>query len=190
MAFPWRLTIYPRTSIPFLCRFHHTLARKQTPPLRALSGGGGTYNISKPYHTLQYDTEEQEFHENHNSAFIVDPTQKHYMHEAIPLTQELLGATEGTLPEIENDLFDPPEELPPTTTEIKFQWKIGDHPTSIEKADVIALLESNRDCFAFSLEELGTSNNTPMELPLDTIGSIFQGSHKLTQTVGLCGNQL
>ena len=54
------------------------------------------------------------------------------------------------------------------------------HPE--EKAKVMALLESNRDCFAFSLEELGTSNNTPMELPLDTSGSIFQGSHKLSQT--------
>ena len=74
------------------------------------------------------------------------------MHEAIPLTQELLAATEDTLPEIENDLFYPPEELPPTTAETVFQWKIGDHLTLTEKAEVIALLESNRDCFAFSLE--------------------------------------
>ena len=56
------------------------------------------------------------------------------MREAIPLTEELLATTEGTLPEIENDLFDPPEELPPTTAETEFQWKIGDHLTPAEKA--------------------------------------------------------
>ena len=82
---------------------------------------GGTYKISKQYHTLHYDTKEQEFYENQDSAFTVDSAQKNYMHEAIPLTQELLAATEGTLPEIENDIFDPPEELPPTTTATEFQ---------------------------------------------------------------------
>ena len=55
----------------------------------------------------------------------------------------------------------------PPDSEVKpITWKIGNNLTKEQKLQVIDLLEENRDVFAFSLEELLPSNNTPMEIPL------------------------
>ena len=59
----------------------------------------------------------------------------------------------------------------PPTPDIK--WKIGAQLTKEQREKVVHLLEENRDCFAFSLEDLGTSYNTPMIIPLSTNEPVF-----------------
>ena len=72
------------------------------------------------------------------------------------------------------------DQIDPPTPDIK--WKIGAQLTKEQREKVVNLLEENRDCFAFSLEDLGTSYNTPMTIPLATNEPVFQSAHRLSPT--------
>ena len=86
----------------------------------------------------------------------------------------------GELNGISKDDLLPTLEDVTLATDIK--WKIGSQLTPEQREQVVTLLEENRDFFAFSLEDLGTSHNEPMTIPLKTTEPVFQGAHRLSPT--------
>ena len=68
----------------------------------------------------------------------------------------------------------PPSEEP-------FPWKLGSHLSPSERQEVLDLLDENKDCFAFSLEDLSQCSEPPMDIVIaPEIQSIFQNAHKLS----------
>ena len=99
------------------------------------------------------------------------------------MTRALLFETDYQSTTVTDDnVISQPHDNNPTTEIEPITWKIGNNLTEEQKLQVIELLEENRDVFAFSLEELLPSSNTPMEIPLQTTQPIFQNSHRLSQT--------
>ena len=145
--------------------------------------GGGNYSIHPLYHTLHYDSTTNEFYNNRNHQHHTSPEQYQLAQDAIPITQSLLSETDYKSTAVTDDNMIPSNPDSPLEAEVKpITWKIGNNLTEEQKLQVIDLLEENRDVFAFSLEELLPSNNTPMEIPLQTAQPIFQNSHRLSDT--------
>ena len=132
---------------------------------------------------MHYDSETNEFYNNRNHQHHTSTKQRQFARDAIPITQALLSEADYQSTTVTDDNMIPshPNSLP--KTEVKpITWKIGNNLTKEQKLQVIDLLEENRDLFAFSLEELLPSNNTPMEIPLQAAQPIFQNSHRLFDT--------
>ena len=143
----------------------------------------GNYSIHPSYHTLHYDSATNEFYNNRNHQHHTSLEQHQLAQDAIPITQSLLSETDYQSTTVTDDNMIPSNPDSPLETEVKpITWKNGNNLTEEQKLQVIDLLEENRDVFAFSLEELLPSNNTPMEIPLKKAQPIFQNSHRLSDT--------
>ena len=154
-----------------------------TPHLANNGKGGGELRYLKLHQTLHYDSTTNEFYTNRNNQHHTTPEQHQFAQDAIPITQSLLSETDYQSTTLTDDNMIPSNLDSPPDSEVKpITWKIGNNLTEEQKLQVIDLLEENRDVFAFSLEELLPSNNTPMEIPLQTSQPIFQNSHRLPDT--------
>ena len=77
---------------------------------------------------------------------------------------------------------DPDEEPPPLVSEEEDEtdWKMGDHLTAEQKAQLRELLDEFRDVFAFDMAEMGTVRGETFKIPLTNETPIFKHQYRLS----------